>query len=216
MAERANVSDLDSIRLFRAQLVKFVETANTAVTESDGEIVRKMSWLSHEQTAYWTQQVRKWTEAVSKAIDAVRQKRIFKDSTGRPQSTVDEEKQLKICKQRLLEAETKLENTRRAAQQLQRDHLLYRGGVQRLMTMLASDMPAALAMLDRVVMQIEAYATGGAEWVTSDAGPDAAATAGTAESNNAMKRASDELEAEPAGEEPPVPPQSGAQPGTEP
>jgi hypothetical protein len=191
MGDRANVSDLDSIRLFRAALVKFVESANTGITDSDGEIVSKISWLETEQKAYWTAQQRKWTEAVSKAIDAVRQKRVFKDSFGRPQSTIDEEKHLKKCRQTLEEVEQKLANTRRAAMQLQREHLLYRGGVQRLMTMLASDMPRALAMLDRVVAQIEAYAAVTPTLVTSEATPDSVAT-GEGEGN--MTRPADAQE----------------------
>ncbi|HEX8342993.1 MAG TPA: hypothetical protein VF624_18975 [Tepidisphaeraceae bacterium] len=190
MSERANISDLDSIRQFRAALVKFTETANTGVTDSDGEIVSKISWLDSEQTPYWIAQNRKWTEAVSKAIDAVRQKRVFKDSFGRPQSTVDEEKHLRNCRLKLEEAEAKLAATRRAVTQLQREHLLYRGGVQRLMTMLASDMPGAIAMLDRVVAQIEAYAASGPTLVTSESAQSTAETGGSPADGN-MKRAAE-------------------------
>jgi flagellin-specific chaperone FliS len=144
-------------------------------------------------------QVRKWNEEVNRAKDAVRQKRIFKDSLGRQQSTVDEEKHLKKCQRILEEAEQKLANTRRHAKQLQREHLLYRGGVQRLATALASDMPNAIAMLDRVTEQLEKYVSAAPTLATSDAGPDQAGTFGT-EAAGSMKRAVEPDDEKPVGE----------------
>lgn len=199
----ARVQDIDVIRHFRAVLVKFVESANSALTDSDGEITRKMGWLEGEQDHFWTMQVRKWNEEVNRAKDAVRQKRIFKDSLGRQQSTVDEEKHLKKCQRILEEAEQKLANTRRHAKQLQREHLLYRGGVQRLATALSSDMPNAIAMLDRVTVQLEKYVSAAPTMATSDAGPDQAGVFGT-DAAGSMKRAvepEDEVGARPASPE---------------
>jgi hypothetical protein len=184
----ARVHDIDVIRQFRAALVKFLESANSALTDSDGEITRKIGWLEGEQQHFWSMQVRKWNEEVNRAKDAVRQKRIFKDSLGRQQSTVDEEKHLKKCQRTLEEAEQKLENTRRHAKQLQREHLLYRGGVQRLATALSSDMPNAIAMLDRVTVQLEKYVSAAPTLATSEAGPDTTGAFGT-DADGSMKRA---------------------------
>lgn len=195
----ARVQDLDVIRHFRAALVKFLESANSALTDADGEITRKIGWLEGEQEHFWTMQVRKWHEEVNRAKDAVRQKRIFKDSLGRQQSTVDEEKHLKKCQKILEEAEQKLANTRRHAKQLQREHLLYRGGVQRLATALSSDMPNAIAMLDRVTVQLEKYVSAAPTLATSDAGPDQTATFGT-DAAGSMTRAVEPDDEKPAGE----------------
>ena len=157
MATGAKVHDTEAIRLFRAALVKFTENVSIALVDGEHEVTRKINWLQSEADQFWQAQVRKWQEEVSRAIDAVRQKRIFKDSLGRQQSTVDEEKHLKICRLRLDEAETKLKNTRRWARDLQREHLLLRGGIQRLATMASADLPQALAVLDRVTASLQAY-----------------------------------------------------------
>jgi len=188
MATAARVHDIDSIRRFRAAMVKFVETSNVAMTDSEGEVTRKIGWLEGEQDQFWSMQIRKWTEEVNRAKDAVRQKRIFKDAMGRTQSTVDEEKHLKKCKLILDEAETKLANTRRHAKQLQREHLMYRGGVQRLATVLASDMPNAIATLDRVVGQLERYVAAGPVMAESEVISDSTGSAGT-DGDGSMRRA---------------------------
>jgi chromosome segregation ATPase len=190
MAAGARVQDLDVIRLFRAALIKFTESSNSALTDADGEITRKLSWLESEQMMFWTRQIRKWNEEVNRAKDAVRQKRIFKDAMGRQQSTVDEEKHLKKCQAALEECETKLENTRRHAKQLQREHLLYRGGVQRLATLLSSDMPNAIAMLDRVTQQLQQYVAAAPTMATSDT-TESTAPLGT-DGDVSMKRAVDD------------------------
>ncbi len=205
MATTARVQDIDSIRRFRAALVKFVESANVAMTDSEGEITRKMSWLEGEQDQFWTMQIRKWTEEVNRAKDAVRQKRIFKDSLGRQQSTVDEEKHLKKCKLILEEAEAKLANTRRFAKQLQREHLLYRGGVQRLGTVLSADLPNAIATLDRVVAQLERYVAAGPAMAGSEASSDSPAAVGT-DAEGSMRRAVEpEADDKPEAESEPKP-----------
>ncbi|MBC7785012.1 MAG: hypothetical protein H7144_14330 [Burkholderiales bacterium] len=191
MATGAQVHDINSIRLFRAALVKFTESSSVSLIDGEGEFLRKMNWLQSEQEPFWVSQVRKWTEEVSRAIDLVRQKRIFKDFLGRQQSTADEEKYLKQCRNRLQEAETKLAATRRYGRDLQREHLLLKGGVQRLSTILSGDMPKALAMLDGAVARLEAYVDSSPEMAGSTAEmTPSGAPSGTAD--GAMHRAADE------------------------
>ncbi|GIW76248.1 MAG: hypothetical protein KatS3mg104_1311 [Phycisphaerae bacterium] len=189
MSQGAKVRDIEAIRQFRAALVKFVESAGVALTDAEGEITRKLTWLETEQSHFWISQVRKWSEEVNRAKDAVRQKRIFKDSLGRPQSTVDEEKYLKKCQKILEQAEQKLENTRRHAKQLQREHLLYRGGVQRLATALSSDLPNAIALLDRITDRLEQYVASSPVLVGSDAEPPFSQPSDTLTGSGSMKRA---------------------------
>ncbi len=185
MAGGAKVHDIDTIRSFRAALVKFAENVSVALIDGEGEIVKKMNWLQTEQDLYWKQQIRKWTDEVSRAIDKVREKRIFKDSLGRQQSTVDEEKYLKKCRLKLEECEHKHAATKRYLRELQREHLLYRGGVQRLSTIVSADVPHALAMLDGITSTLDAYVNTGPSLAESTAEVSAA-------TDQTMKRAADE------------------------
>jgi hypothetical protein len=158
MSGYARVDSVDALKYFRAALVKFAETANVALADAEGEVQRVLVWLETEAPTYWGGQVRKRHEAVEKAKDAVRQKKLFKSPTGSTQSAVEEEKQLRIAQKRLEEAEGKLQAVRRYTPRLQKEISIYKGGVQRLGTTVSADLPVAISRLDKMCGAIEAYA----------------------------------------------------------
>jgi hypothetical protein len=165
----ARVHSVDALKHFRVALIKFAEAANAALGDSDAEVQRTLMWLQGEQQQFWTGQIRKRHEKVNQCKDAVRQKKLYKDSTGSTQSAVDEEKALAIAQKRLAEAEQKLANTKRHALRLQKEIHMYKGAVQRLSTQVTAELPNAVASLDRMVAALEAYLTltaagGAAEW----------------------------------------------------
>jgi hypothetical protein len=165
----ARVQSVDALKHFRIALWKFAEAANVALGDSEGEIQRTLMWLQGEQQQFWTGQIRKRHEKVNQCKDAVRQKKLFKDSTGKQQSAVDEEKALAKAQKLLAEAEQKLINTRRHAGKVQKELHSYKGAVQRFSTAVSSDLPNAVATLDRMVQSLEAYlsltaAGAAAEW----------------------------------------------------
>ena len=86
MSNQVRVQDLDVFRQFRVALLKFAQAADQALTGADAHVARTRLWLENEQTRYWQLQLRKRTEAVVAAKDAVRQKKLYRDSTGRTPS----------------------------------------------------------------------------------------------------------------------------------
>src|SRR5258706_7459934 len=155
----ARVDSIEALKHFRIALWKFAETANVALGDAEGELQRTVKGLQGEQQQFWQTQIRKRHETVTRCQDAVRQKKLFKDSTGRPQSAVDEEKALAIAKKRLEEAEQKLVNTKRHSAKLQRELHLYKGGVQRFQTAVSADIPTAGWNPRKNVPLPEAYAS---------------------------------------------------------
>ena len=153
----ARVESIDAIRNFKRALFKFAEAANASLTDAEAEMGDMYRWLETEQRTYWSNNVRKSTELVSRCEDALRQKRIFKDSSGRTPSAVDEEKALAKAKRMKEIAEEKLEHVRRYAPKLQREIMLYKGQVTRFGTFVASDIPVAAAKLDKMADSLEAY-----------------------------------------------------------
>jgi hypothetical protein len=156
---RANVESVDALRAFRRALIKFAEAANVAITEAEADAQGTYRWLESEQRMHWATEVRKASDLVSRCEEALRQKRIFKDSSGRTPSAVDEEKALSKAKRIKEHAEERFENVRRYTPRLNREILLFKGQIQRLATFLASDIPHALASLDKMVGTLEAYTT---------------------------------------------------------
>jgi len=159
MGEGARVEDFGSINDFRIALIKFAETANAALGDAETDVTRTMMWLDGEQQAYWIQQIRSRKEALAKAQDALRQKKIFKDSSGSTPSAVEEQKAVTVCQRRVVEAEEKLVKVRRYLKELQKEMLLYKGQVQRFATAVSSDVPKAIAYLGALFDRLSEYAS---------------------------------------------------------
>ncbi|MGE5610950.1 MAG: hypothetical protein ACM359_16995 [Bacillota bacterium] len=157
MANAARVESLDALRAFRIAMCKFQEAANLALADAEGEVRRALVWLETEQQSYWQGQIRKRTELVARAKEAVRMKKVFKNSAGSRDSAVDEEKALAQAMRRLEEAEHKLAATRNWSKKLAREISLYTGAVQRFATTVQGDIPLAVTQLDRMVAALEAY-----------------------------------------------------------
>src|SRR5688500_2208682 len=153
----ARVESIDAIKNFKRALFKFAEAANASPTDAEAEMSDMYRWLETEQRTYWASNLRKASELVARCEDALRQKRIFKDASGRTPSAVDEEKALAKAKRMEELAEEKLENVRRYTPRLQREIMMYKGQVQRFGTFVAADIPAAAAKLDKMVDSLEKY-----------------------------------------------------------
>ena len=157
MAVGAKIDSTDAIKQLRVALIKFAELGNVALSSADSDIDRVIGWLERDQASYWNNQYRKRAEAVTKAEDAVRQKRIFKGVDGTTQSVVDEMKALQIAKRKKEEAEQKLLAIKKNLQMLKKEAQLYKGRTQRLATAMQSDVPQAVHRLDNYMMHVESY-----------------------------------------------------------
>lgn len=157
MAEGARVESIESIRAFRVALIKFAETASVAVDDAEADLTRTLMWLETEQRTYWQNEIRKRAELVERAKEAVRMKKVFKDSSGRTASAVDEEKALALAQRRLAEALGKLEAVKKWTGRLRKEILNYKGLVQRLVTSLQTDVPMGVAQLDQISALLNQY-----------------------------------------------------------
>lgn len=153
----ANVQ-LDSIRATRVAMIKFIETAGVCLADADADILRTLGWLENEMAPYWTTQIRKREELVGRCKEAVRQKTLYKDATGRPQSAVDEMKALKKAQAMLELAQEKFTATKRFVRQIQKQQMDYRGQAQKLALSVAGDLKDRVAHLQSLYNTIAEYA----------------------------------------------------------
>ena len=157
MAQGVNVDDIDIFRLMKVAVIRFRQTAQSAVLNADATVGRMLGWLENDQLSHWQTQIRKRTEAVTRAREAVRGKKLFKDATGRTPNAAQEEKTLRAALTALEQAEAKLTATKRSIPKLQKEIEVYRGGVQALSTSLITDIPKAIAMLERLSLSMDEY-----------------------------------------------------------
>src|SRR5579863_2479435 len=113
MPQGARVDSVDTLTLFKSAIFKFQEAAQVALSDAEGEMQRVLMWVENEQQSYWQNQIRKCEQAVVRAKEAVRMKKVFKDASGRQQSAVDEEKALQLEMKKLAAAQAKLAAVKR-------------------------------------------------------------------------------------------------------
>jgi hypothetical protein len=118
---------------------------------------RMVVWLERDQTAYWQVQHKKRTEALGRANEALRMKKLFPDASGRVPTPIEEEKAVRRCKAALEEAEQKLEYIKKYSRQIQKEIMNYKGGIQRFATWVHAEIPVAVGRIDRMVDSLEKY-----------------------------------------------------------
>lgn len=67
MAEHANVSSIDALEAFRADLIQYVEKARVALENAEGEVRRTRSWLDVDRTGYWGGQFKQRSKQLEQA-----------------------------------------------------------------------------------------------------------------------------------------------------
>jgi hypothetical protein len=157
MAEGARVQSVDAIKEFRVYLAKFGESCSLALGDAESEISKTLTWIEGEQQSFWNGRIRKCQEILVKAEEAYRHKKLYKDASGSTPSAIEELKAVNIAKKNLADAQTKLANTKKWVRQLQKEMILYRGGVARFASTVSSAVPQAIAQLASIVEQLEKY-----------------------------------------------------------
>ena len=158
MSETARIDSIAELRAFRVALIKFAESCNVALGDAEADMQRTLQWLERDQVSYWNNQVAKRAELVARCKEAVRMKKLFKSPTGSQQSAVEEEKALRIAIRNYEEAEQKIIACKQWSKRLQKEIMMYKGGVTRFTSVLAGDIPRALGALDAMATSLEQYA----------------------------------------------------------
>jgi hypothetical protein len=192
MSSGARVESIDSIKEFRVYLAKFQETAGRALGDADSDLNKMQTWLEGEQQTYWSGQIRKRQEALVKAEEALRHKKLYKDSSGSTQSGVEEAKEVAKCKKNLADAQQKLANVKGWIRRLQKEVTLYRGGVGRFAGTVSGGVPSAIAQLGNMIEMLEKYVGMGPASLTGEVGEPAVAGAFGGTGAGGMKRAVEE------------------------
>jgi len=159
MAQTARVDSIEALKAFRASLLKFAESARNGLGSAEFDIHRADQWLKQEQRDYWKGMIRKRTELVTRAKSALNQKKLYESPMGGRQSCIEEEKALAVARKRLEEAEEKADCVREWTLKLEQERLLYKGQIQAIGRSLDVDVPKAVALLDRLLLSLEAYAS---------------------------------------------------------
>jgi hypothetical protein len=167
MADRAQVTSVEAVESFRADLIVFLTKARSVLEEACDEVLRTRQWVQNDQRRVWEHEIkvraRKQEEAHAELFRARLSQ--FQDSTTLQQMAVHR------ADRALREAEAKLAVLKKWDRELENrtDPLVKM--LTQMHGFLITDMAQAVAYLAQVVKTLEAYAAvaapGGASALTA-------------------------------------------------
>ncbi|HEX3625461.1 MAG TPA: hypothetical protein VH280_08550 [Verrucomicrobiae bacterium] len=154
MAETAHITSSEAIAAFRAALIVCLSKVRPLLEETSGEITRTRQWVEEDQRRHWDRQFRvswrKLEEAKAELFNA-RLSKLQEASSLQTMAVQRADRSVREC-------ETKLALLKKWSRDLddKTDPLVKQIG--QFETFLTTEMPRAIAYLDRVIESIEAYA----------------------------------------------------------
>ncbi len=158
MSDSANVTSIEAIADFKGALLRFEEGAAHALSALQQEIYRALDWLENDRPAYWQEQIRTGHDKVTET--RVNYERCRMQTVGGQRPACLEEKEAwRSAKQRLATAQEKLETVRRWTIKVHQEVDEYRGRIGRLQRCIETDVPQMVALLERMLDSLDAYAS---------------------------------------------------------
>lgn len=154
MPERAHVTSVEALEAFRASLVIYVTKARPTLEEVSADATRTRLWLENEQRVRWEGEVRRRTRVLEDAQAALFSARVatLREETSAEQMAVHR------AKRALVEAEEKLKVLKYWNREFgSRVEPLVKQ-LDKLQTVLTTDMVHALNYLAQAVKTLDAYA----------------------------------------------------------
>jgi chromosome segregation ATPase len=153
MAGQAQITSVEALETFRADLIVFLGQMRPVVDEVGSELVRMKSWLQNEQREHWENQARRRRRKLEEA-----QAELFNARLSTLQdSSILQHMAVQQTQRAVQEAEHKLARLKKWDRELENlaDPLVK--PVNQLQGFLAADMAKAVAYLTQVVQTLEAY-----------------------------------------------------------
>ncbi len=155
---RANVKSIEAIRDFRVALIKFAEKVSDAVESMKDQVFHAVSWVELEQPRHWHQQELTAYDRVAEARIQLEVSKMRKETADFRPSLIEEKQALNAAKRRLEYCRQKVQLVKTAAYKVRHEADEFQGRLSQVDRLLETDLPNMIAMLERMVSSLEAYA----------------------------------------------------------
>ncbi len=155
---RANVKSIEAIRSFRVALIKFAEKVTDAVESMKDQVFHAVSWVELEQPRHWHQQELTAYDCVSEARIQLEVSKMRKETADFRPSLIEEKQALQAAKRRLEYCRQKVQLVKAAAYKVRHEADEFQGRLGQVERLLETDLPNMIALLERMVSSLEAYA----------------------------------------------------------
>ena len=153
MPERANVSSIEAIEAFRANLLVYISKVRPVLEEISADVLRTRIWLENDQRTLWENQCRRRGRELQEAQQALFSARL---SNLRDEST-SEIAAVHRAKLGVQEAEEKLRHVKLWNRDFESRVQPLLKQIEKLQTLYSSDLVHAAAQLSQVIRILDAY-----------------------------------------------------------
>lgn len=67
MSDQVQISSIDALEAFRADLIQYISRARVALEDMEGDVRRTQTWLDTDRTQHWGSQLKHWTKMLHQA-----------------------------------------------------------------------------------------------------------------------------------------------------
>ena len=154
MADHANVSSIDALEAFRADLIQYVEKARVALEDAEGEVRRTRSWLDVDRTGYWSGQFKQR----SKQLEQAEAELYNVTLTSPTESHAFQKMAVLKARRRLDEAEEKLRVLKHWRQTFDNRATPILRRLDPMFSIVGRDLPKGIHALGESIKALQAYA----------------------------------------------------------
>lgn len=163
MADRAHVSSSEAIELFRSHFINYLTKMRPLLEDACDETFRTRDWLQNDRRIHWENELRRRQRTLEEAKAALFSAKMSNLRDARAVEVMAVER----AKRAVADAEGKLKSTKRWAVEFdQRSQVLVKD-LEHVRSLMANEMPKAVAHLAQIVQRVEAYASAGQTVVTA-------------------------------------------------
>jgi len=157
MSDQANVSSIDALEAFRADLIRYVERARVALEDSEGEVRRTRSWVEVDRAGHWTMQLKQRVKKLEQA-----EAELYNVAITRPRENHAVQKmQVVRAKQDLDEAEMKIRKLKHWRQTFDNRVTPLVRQLDPMFFLVCQHLPKGIHMLTESIKNLQAYAERG-------------------------------------------------------
>ena len=154
---QAHMGSVEEVRDFRPALLRFGTDVSRGIGEADSGVLRALQRLDSDIPSFWRMELSKRQEKLSLAREQWRAKTMFKDSSGKSPSAVDEWAAVQHWTRAAEEAQQKIAAAKKWRLILLAQYEQFRSGVRAARDLAPLMTERAVHDFDRAVDSIEAY-----------------------------------------------------------
>ena len=156
MSSPAQVRSIASIESFRHALLDFGHRMDEALVELGGQMRRAVDWIEQDQPSYWRHQAREADDAIHETKMNLERCLLNRVADQRP-ACREQREELKMARVRREFCRAQIERVRHWRRALKHEIFEYEGRIGQLKRVLEQDIPRAIANLEKILRQLEAY-----------------------------------------------------------